>query len=172
MGKYVYSVKWDIILWLWEMGHYPLGHRTFTHRHCEMGKYPLWNGHNSLRVGSLNSENCDNILWEMRHYHLGNWTFIFWEMEHIIHWKIVIWEMLCVLYLWNVEGRSCLSLNHWIEGAGSPPLHVKLHSTFEVYLQPDQINMAVFFWYIVVLWWLMYTEQVTFDKVPERQGHV
>ena len=27
----IYSVKWDIILWLWEMGHYPLEHGTFTH---------------------------------------------------------------------------------------------------------------------------------------------
>ena len=45
-------------------------------------------------------------------------------------------------------------------------------------LQPDQINMAVFFWHLVksdasVRYFIVaYTGQVRFYKVPEKHGHV
>ena len=47
-----------------------------------------------------------------------------------------------------------------------------------IYLQYDQLNMAVFFCYLgkvtspVSTCTVKYTEQVTFYKVPEKHGHV
>ena len=53
-------------------------------------------------------------------------------------------------------------------------------SIFTPQLQGDQLNMAVCFWYFVksdlssehVYSKVAYTGQVTFDKVPEKHGHV
>ena len=47
-----------------------------------------------------------------------------------------------------------------------------------VKVQGHQLNIAVFFWYLVKSDWSMYTciiaytRQVTFYKVPEKHGHV
>ena len=46
---------------------------------------------------------------------------------------------------------------------------------FMIQLQPDQINMAVFFWYLVKVTcpvYIVYTGRATFYKVPETHGRV
>ena len=51
-------------------------------------------------------------------------------------------------------------------------------SRFFDMLQPDQNNMAVFFWYLVIIGagvrycTVLYTGKVTFYKVPETHGHI
>ena len=44
---------------------------------------------------------------------------------------------------------------------------------FQCLIQGDQLNMPVFFWYLVKVTYQVYaTMQVTLYKVPEKHGHV